>query len=69
MSGSVLHAAIAPQRPTKFAGFAHNRRAPLWMRRSGLEQLWRRAARNVACVYLFLSLGVGVGVAQAEGDR
>ena len=39
------------------------------MRRSGLEQLWRRAARNVACVYLFLSLGVGVGVAQAEGDR
>lgn len=51
----------------------HIRRAPLWMRRSGLERLWRlgvgpyrRAARCAACAYVFLLLGIGVDVVPAE---
>jgi exopolysaccharide biosynthesis WecB/TagA/CpsF family protein len=52
------------------------RRAPLWMRRSGLEWLWRLAleprrlaARYVACAYAFLLLGIGVEVFPVEERR
>ena len=53
------------------AGYA--RRAPLWMRRSGLEWLWRLAtephrlaARYAACARVFLLLGIGAEVFPAE---
>jgi len=51
----------------------HIRRAPLWMRRSGLEWLWRLgaepyrlAARYAVCAYVFLLLGIGVDVIPGE---
>lgn len=54
----------------------HSRRAPLWMRRSGVEWLWRLgaepyrlAARYAACAYVFLLLGIGVDVVPAEERR
>ena len=54
----------------------HPRRAPLWMRRSGLEWLWRLAAephrlaaRYAACAYAFVLLGIGVEVFPAEERR
>jgi N-acetylglucosaminyldiphosphoundecaprenol N-acetyl-beta-D-mannosaminyltransferase len=54
----------------------HARRAPLWMRRCGLEWLWRLgaepyrlAARYAACAYVFLLLGIGVDVVPTEELR
>jgi len=54
----------------------HARRAPLWMRRSGLEWLWRLAAeprrlaaRYIACAHVFLLLGIGAEVFPAEERR
>ena len=54
----------------------HTRRAPLWMRRNGLEWLWRLgaephrlAARYAACAYVFLLLGIGADVIPAEEFR
>jgi hypothetical protein len=67
MSGSVLHAAIAPQRQAKIAEFEYARQASLRMGQNDLEQPWRLAARSAARVYaLLLLLGVGVGVVPAE---
>lgn len=52
------------------------RRAPAWMRGSGLEWLWRLvreprrlAARYAACLYVFLLLGLGLEVVPAEEER
>ncbi len=54
----------------------HARRAPRWMRRSGLEWLWRLgaephrlAARYITCAYVFLLLGIGLDVVPAEELR
>ena len=51
-------------------------RAPLWMRRSGLEWLWRLAAeprrlaaRYAASAYVFLLLGIGFEVVPAKERR
>jgi exopolysaccharide biosynthesis WecB/TagA/CpsF family protein len=54
----------------------HIRRAPMWMRRSGLEWLWRLGVepcrltvRYAVCAYVFLLLGLGVDVIPAEDRR
>jgi exopolysaccharide biosynthesis WecB/TagA/CpsF family protein len=54
----------------------HTRRAPLWMRRSGIEWLWRLsaepyrlAARYAACAYVFLLLAIGLDAVPAEERR
>ena len=54
----------------------HTRRAPPWMRRGGLEWLWRLGtepyrlgARYAACAYVFLLLGIGLDVVPAEERR
>jgi len=48
----------------------HARRAPVWMRRSGLEWFWRLisqprrlAARYAECAYVFLLLALGASIA------
>jgi exopolysaccharide biosynthesis WecB/TagA/CpsF family protein len=81
----LLADALAPHCPSvgflcvgaalNFVG-GHSRRAPLWMRRIGLEWLWRLgaepyrlAARYAACAYVFLLLGFGVDVVPAEERR
>ena len=54
----------------------YTRRAPRWMRRSGLEWLWRLGAephrlafRYAACAYVFMLLGIGADVVPAEERR